>query len=233
MAAKSTIDTLGVKVVGLHIHAGSGILEGDNWISNANLMASLRANFPHLKFLNVGGGLGVPYRLHESPLDLKEVAQSLTQFKQNVLASHDLELWMEPGRYFVAEAGVILAKVTQLKEKPGKRFVGVNTGMNSLIRPALYEAYHHIVNISRMEEHQEDSTLIFDVVGPICETGDVLGNASSISVRLFFFSMKTNHFVLLLPNFAFVSKDMIAICLATRTKETGFSSLMLVLTASA
>ena len=174
MAAKSTIENLGIKVVGLHIHAGSGILESDNWSGNALMMASLRSNFPHLKFLDLGGGLGVPYRLHEQPLEMKLVEQSLVHFKQNVM-SQGLELWLEPGRFFVAESGVILARVTQLKEKPGKRFVGINTGMNSLIRPALYDAYHHIVNISRMEQHTQEDSQLYDVVGPICETGDVLG----------------------------------------------------------
>ena len=84
-----------------------------------------------------------------------------------------VELWMEPGRYVVAEAGVLLAKVTQTKTKGAAGYVGVATGMNSLIRPALYGAHHDIVNLSRLGETADG---IFDVVGPICETGDVLGH---------------------------------------------------------
>jgi diaminopimelate decarboxylase/aspartate kinase len=80
---------------------------------------------------------------------------------------------MEPGRYVVAEAGVLLAKVTQTKTKGAAGYVGVATGMNSLIRPALYGAHHDIVNLSRLSEVADG---IFDVVGPICETGDVLGH---------------------------------------------------------
>ena len=82
------------------------------------------------------------------------------------------ELWAEPGRYLVADAGALLCRVTQLKRKGEVRYVGVDCGMNSLIRPALYEAYHEIVNLTRLDE--EKSALV-QVVGPICESGDVLG----------------------------------------------------------
>ena len=82
------------------------------------------------------------------------------------------ELWLEPGRYVIAEAGVLLATVTQIKGKGDVQYVGVSTGMNSLIRPALYGAYHEIVNISRVGE---SATEIVNIVGPICETGDRLG----------------------------------------------------------
>ena len=83
------------------------------------------------------------------------------------------ELWLEPGRYLVADAGVLLARVTQLKRKGDYRYVGVDTGMNSLIRPALYDAWHEIVNLSRCDEAADT---LYQVVGPICESGDVLGS---------------------------------------------------------
>ncbi len=79
---------------------------------------------------------------------------------------------MEPGRYLVADAGVLLARVTQLKRKGGFRYLGIDAGMNSLIRPALYEAWHEIVNLTRLDE---PATALYQVVGPICESGDVLG----------------------------------------------------------
>jgi diaminopimelate decarboxylase/aspartate kinase len=85
-----------------------------------------------------------------------------------------LSLWMEPGRYLVAEAGVLLARVTQTKRKGPVRYVGLDTGMNSFLRPALYGAYHEIVNLSRPDE---PPAVTADVVGPICETGDVLGHS--------------------------------------------------------
>ena len=82
-------------------------------------------------------------------------------------------LWLEPGRYLVAQSGVLLTHVTQTKGKGDMRYVGVGTGMNSLIRPALYGAYHEIVNLTR---YRESATMSATVVGPICETGDRLGS---------------------------------------------------------
>ena len=82
-----------------------------------------------------------------------------------------VEFWLEPGRYVVAEAGVLLARVTQVKGKSGARYVGVETGMNSLIRPALYGSYHEVHNLTRLDE---PVTRLVNVVGPICESGDVL-----------------------------------------------------------
>ena len=84
----------------------------------------------------------------------------------------DVALWVEPGRYLVAEAGVLLTQVTQFKSKGERVYVGCNVGMNSLVRPALYGAYHHIENLTALGEPLQ---IIADVVGPICESGDVLG----------------------------------------------------------
>ena len=83
-----------------------------------------------------------------------------------------MELWVEPGRYLVAEAGVLLTQVTQLKSKGERVYVGCDVGMNSLVRPALYGAYHHIENLTSLGEPLQ---IMADVVGPICESGDVLG----------------------------------------------------------
>jgi diaminopimelate decarboxylase/aspartate kinase len=91
-----------------------------------------------------------------------------------VRAEHPhLEVWLEPGRYLVSAAGVLLARVTQLKSKGEVRYVGIATGMNSLIRPALYGAYHEIANLTRVDE---PATELVSVVGPICESADVLGH---------------------------------------------------------
>ena len=97
------------------------------------------------------------------------MAESLRAFKQ---ANPALALWIEPGRYLVAQAGVLLARVTQLKRKGARAYVGIDAGMNSLIRPALYGAFHEIVNLTR---YDQPGAITADVVGPICETGDVLG----------------------------------------------------------
>ena len=121
------------------------------------------------QIIDLGGGFGVPEKPAQEPLSLTKVAQGLTQIQE---ANPGKSLWVEPGRFAVAEAGVILARVTQIKGKGAVRYVGIATGMNSLIRPALYGSYHEIVNLTRIKE---EPTQRANIVGPICETGDTLG----------------------------------------------------------
>ena len=164
-------EAAGARIIGFHAHVGSGILTAETWSETAFFLASLAEDFPDVRLLNIGGGLGVPEQPGALPLDEAVVAHSLALFKKT---HPHLALWMEPGRYLVAEAGVLLARVTQIKRKGGLRYVGVETGMNTLVRPALYGAYHQIVNLTRLDA---PTTLTADVVGPICETGDVLGHS--------------------------------------------------------
>lgn len=164
------------RVVGLHAHVGSGIISPETWAETAVFLASLTERFPEVQFLDVGGGLGVSERQSTPELDVGEVAERLATFKQ---ANPGLELWMEPGRYMVARSGVLLARVTQVKRKGSARYVGIQTGMNSLLRPALYGAYHEIVNLTKLDGALE---ITADVVGPICETGDVLGYGRRLPV---------------------------------------------------
>lgn len=161
---------VGAKIVGLHAHTGSGILSPEEWADTALTLARAAERLPEVRILDIGGGLGVPNRPSQSALDMAAVDARLAEFK----AAHPrFELWMEPGRYLVADAGVLLTTVTQLKDKGDVRYVGVNTGMNSLIRPALYGAWHEIINLTRLDAA---STEVVNVVGPICESGDTLGH---------------------------------------------------------
>ena len=109
-----------------------------------------------------GSVIEIPAGRHALDRVLSEVKSAYPQY----------QLWMEPGRYLVADAGVLLARVTQQKGKAQLRYLGIDTGMNSLIRPALYDAWHEIVNLTRLDE---PATALFQIVGPICESGDVLG----------------------------------------------------------
>ena len=157
------------RVVGLHAHGGSGNFELEGWIGPARVLAAEAARYAGARVLNLGGGIGVPELPGQAAVDLRALDAALAGVK----ASHpEWELWMEPGRYFVASAGVLLARVTQSKGKGETRYVGVATGMNSLIRPALYGARHEIVNLTRLDE---PATQTCTVVGPICESGDELG----------------------------------------------------------
>ena len=169
-ALRAAADRAGTTVRGLHVHVGSGISDEDTWADLVTFLASLADHFPAVDTINVGGGLGVPDRPGAPPVEPTTLEARLAE----AVAPHpQYALWMEPGRYLVAEAGVLLARVTQTKEKGTARYVGLDTGMNSLLRPALYGAYHEIVNLSRLGE---SPSAIADVVGPICETGDVLGH---------------------------------------------------------
>ena len=159
----------GARVTGLHVHAGSGILDSGHWGEMAAVLARAAEHLPEVRVFNLGGGLGVPESGAEAPLDLAALGASLQTVRD---AFADYALWLEPGRYVAASAGVLLARVTQTKGKGEVGYLGINTGMNSLIRPALYGSFHEIVNLSRVGEA---ATQLTDVVGPICETGDYLG----------------------------------------------------------
>jgi diaminopimelate decarboxylase/aspartate kinase len=158
-----------VSVRGLHAHLGSGVLDPKHWGEVYAQLASLAERIGSVVFLNIGGGLGVASHPGEAPLDIAALDRALHEVKA---AYPHYQLWMEPGRYLVADAGVLLARVTQVKGKGSLRYLGVDTGMDSLIRPALYDAWHEIVDLSRLDAPAD---ALYQVVGPICESGDVLG----------------------------------------------------------
>jgi bifunctional diaminopimelate decarboxylase / aspartate kinase len=163
-------ERIGVQVSGLEAHVGSGIFDVTSWEHTARLLAAAAATFDGVRVIDVGGGLGVPERTEQPGVDLAALDTLLTA----VRAEHSrLEIWLEPGRYLASSCGVLLARVTQLKAKSGIRFAGIATGMNSLIRPALYGAYHEIANLTRLDE---PATELVSIVGPICESADVLGH---------------------------------------------------------
>jgi len=178
LEAAERLARAGARVVGLHAHAGSGIQTPEAWGELAVFLGTAAERFPEVRVLDVGGGLGVPERHGQSPLDLAALDAGLARFKAAYAVHPPKELWLEPGRFLVAPAGVLLARVTQVKRKGEVQYVGVETGMNSLIRPALYGAYHTIVNLTRLHE---PATQVAHVVGPICETGDVLGRSRRLA----------------------------------------------------
>lgn len=158
-----------IKVIGLHVHFGSGVLASKSWSETAIFLAKIAEDFPEVKILDLGGGLGVPEKFGQASLNLELLNESLNTIRA---AYPQYQLWLEPGRYLVAESGVLLARVTQLKEKGDVHYIGIDAGMNSLIRPSLYSAYHEIVNLSKINQPRVD---VAHIVGPICETGDTLG----------------------------------------------------------
>ncbi len=171
----------GVEVVGIHCHIGSQILETGPFEEAAeklmNLVAELKVySGTDIRFIDLGGGLGIPYKPDERELQPERLASSIVQIIEGAVKEHRLSrptIIFEPGRYIVADASVLLAMVGYSKERqdmPG--WVAVDAGMNALIRPALYGAYHHIEVANRMRaEHTE----FVNIAGPLCESGDFLG----------------------------------------------------------
>ena len=162
--------SLGVRITGLHAHLGSGIETTAHWKLVVDESAGFARRIGSIEVLDIGGGLPIAYSADDEPFDLDAWAEGLAQIK----AVHPaFRLAIEPGRFLVAESGVVLTRATQVVEKEGVHRVGLDAGMNALIRPALYDAWHDIVNLARLDE---DFDTDFDVVGPICESSDIFGN---------------------------------------------------------
>lgn len=160
---------LGASVNGLHAHLGSGVDTPQHWKQICDELGGIADRIGSIEVIDIGGGLPIPYTQDDEPFDLDAWGVGLAEIKA---AYPGYRLAIEPGRYLVAEAGVLLASVTQVVEKDGVRRVGLDAGMHSLIRPALYDAWHDIAVLSRLEQPDQS---VCDVVGPICESSDVLG----------------------------------------------------------
>jgi len=167
---------LGSRVVGLHAHLGSGVETAQHWRLMCDELAGFARRIGSVQTIDIGGGLPIPYSEEDEPFDLQAWAQGLAEVK----AVHPaFRLAIEPGRFLVAESGVLLARATQVVEKEGIRRVGLDAGMHTLMRPALYDAWHDIENLSRQGGYAEAA---FDVVGPICESSDVFGKRRRLPV---------------------------------------------------
>ena len=153
--------TYNINIIGLHTHQGSGVHNYKKWINIANILMSYSKFFSHLKWINIGGGFGV-----SKHIDLINLNIELKKIKD----VFNIEIWTEPGRYFVSTGGILVGNITQIKYKSGVKFIGTNIGMSNLIRPMLYDAKHPIYNISSKNKKMEKACL----VGPICESGDIL-----------------------------------------------------------
>jgi diaminopimelate decarboxylase/aspartate kinase len=168
-AAAAAAKALGARVTGLHSHIGSGIFDANHWREVYARLASVADAIGTVERIDVGGGIGIPYQPESEPFDMAAFGAMLAEMKS---VYPQYALWIEPGRFLVAEAGVLLARVTSTMHKQGIRRVGLDAGMNALLRPALYNAWHGIVNLTRLDDPPGEPA---EVVGPICETGDVLG----------------------------------------------------------
>jgi diaminopimelate decarboxylase len=158
--------------VGLHEHTGSGIANTEKvYHAMKNLLSIAdKVNFPHLQFINFGGGFKVPYHPSEAAIDYEKFGTIVTRMFAEYCQTYGRELYMcfEPGIYVVAEAGYLVVQVNTVKNNKGRLIIGTDSGFSQLIRPALYGAYHHILNLSNPLGKREK----YDVCGNICESGD-------------------------------------------------------------
>jgi diaminopimelate decarboxylase len=162
------VEQYDIQIVGLHIHTGSDFKDGNTFLKIADVLFDLASDYPDLRFMDFGSGFKVAYQDSDPATDLDELGQKVSAAFQNFCARYgrDLQLWFEPGKLLVSAGGHLLARVNVVKENPTRTFAMVDTGLNHLIRPMMYDAWHDILNIS----NPTGSAQLYNVVGYICET---------------------------------------------------------------
>ena len=153
---------------GLHIHTGSEIYDVEVFMKGLDLLYKLSESFPELRFLDLGGGFKVAYKDGDQDTDIQLLGKRITEVHQafELRTGKKLELWFEPGKFLVSDCGYFVCKVNVIKTTSVKEFVGLDSGLNHLIRPMFYDAYHKITNLSNPGGPLKPYT----VVGNICET---------------------------------------------------------------
>ena len=160
-----------LEIVGVHSHIGSGILETESFLRAMDIILAAAQRIEGLEFVDIGGGIGIPYRPGEQPIPLTELGAAISGSFERFCNSYgaELALKLEPGRFLVAEAGTLLTTVTNLKKTSRYSFIGVDTGFNHLARPVMYGSYHHIENATSPDAVEGP----FLVGGNLCESGDI------------------------------------------------------------
>lgn len=166
------IKTNNIRIIGLHMHTGSDILDADVFTQAAGIIFDVAREFHDLQFIDFGSGFKVAYREGDVTTDILALGNKLSKSFNTFCKEYgrDLELWFEPGKFLVSEAGLLLVRANVIKTTPATVFVGVDSGMNHLVRPMMYGSYHDIVNLS----NPSGTFRVYSVVGNICET-DTLG----------------------------------------------------------
>lgn len=174
-AIKKVLTQYDLRLAGIHMHIGSGILEPYLLLKGIESLLKVASQFPDLDFINIGGGLGVPYEPEESEVPINQFGEKVSdRIVEWVDNQYEITLILEPGRFLVAESGALLTTVTAVKENPKYTFVGVDTGFNHFMRPALYNAYHEIVKINSDSDNNSDPAVKeVTICGNICESADI------------------------------------------------------------
>ena len=179
LKAYATAKKARVERFGIHMHIGSGILDVEPYVLAVEKLLSIAKRVHEevgveFEFIDIGGGLGVPYKPEDKDLDLSEFSSKIVVPFKSKVKEYGLGkpfLCVEPGRYLVCDASILLTSVNTVKVTPTKKFVGVDAGFNTLVRPTMYGSYHPILVANKVAQAEKET---YDVVGPICESGDVL-----------------------------------------------------------
>ncbi|PCJ66561.1 MAG: diaminopimelate decarboxylase [Bacteroidetes bacterium] len=165
---KRIVENYSIKVNGLHMHTGSDILDADVFLKGAKLLYEAANSFPDLEFMDFGSGFKVKYREGDVVADVNKIGKKIVASFKAFCKDYgkNLQLWFEPGKYLVSNAGFLLVETNIVKQTTSTVFAGVNSGQNHLLRPMMYDAYHHIVNVSNPKGMER----IYSVVGYICES---------------------------------------------------------------
>lgn len=175
------VETTGQKVIGVHMHTGSDIYDVAPFLTAADILLDVAHKFPDLQYVDFGSGFKVPYKEGGIETDIEEMGALMSARFRTFCERYgrDVALVFEPGKFLVSDAGRFIVEANVVKTTPSTVFVGVNSGLNHLIRPMFYDAYHHIENIS----NPEGKTRIYTIVGYICETDTFGSNRQLAEVR--------------------------------------------------
>lgn len=176
---KKVAKKYGLRINGLNMHIGSNFVDYSSYIDAANVLCDIAKEFDGLDFIDIGGGLGISYTDDSIHLDVAEMGNKLDCLFNEFADTYGkkISFFMEPGRFIVAESGVLLTTVCSRKQNAGTTYIGTDCGFNILMRPMAYGAYHEIVNCSKVTGETE----VVDVCGNICETGDLLAEGRQMA----------------------------------------------------
>lgn len=232
------VEKYNLNVTGLHQHTGSDIKDGQTFVDAAEVMLNLAHSFPNLTAIDFGGGFKVAYKEGDAVTNMIDLGQKLTERFKNFCKKYgrELEMWFEPGKYLVSESGYLFANTNIVKQNPLKTLIGLNTGLNHLIRPMMYDAYHEVINVSKAGN---ENNTTYDVVGYICETDDfaidrLLPEAEANDIICFLnagaygFTMSSNYNARFKPAEVLVYNDKVNLIRKRETMEDILNNQILV-----
>jgi len=176
-AVKRIVEEYNLRLTGINQHIGSLFMDGDAYLQSAQNTLAVARQFDDLEFIDLGGGFGIPYmkQAKQTRLDLKDLGRKLSELIDAWVSEYGkaIEFKIEPGRYIIAESGILLGQVNAVKTNYKTKYIGTDLGFNVLIRPAMYDS-HHDVEIYRKDDRPSLKDEMVTIVGNICETGDII-----------------------------------------------------------